>query len=81
MDMIITVIVIVGIAVYLFGGGPRRRPSTWELRLSAPMPLPSIAFSSEPPLLRDKAAAADFHHGVEQRLAIHQTSLGTSRDR
>lgn len=60
---------------------PRRRSSTRELRLSSPMPLPSIVFSSEPLPLRDKAAAADFPHGVEQRLAIHQTRMGTPRDR
>ena len=36
---------------------PRRRSSTRALRMSSPMPLPSIAFSSEPPPLRDKAAA------------------------
>lgn len=60
---------------------PRRRSSTRALRLSSPMSLSSIAFSSEHLLLRDKAAAADFHHGVEQLLAIHQTRMRTPRHR
>ena len=59
----------------------RRRSSARALRLSSPMPLSSIAFSSELPLLRDNSAAADFHHGVEQRLAIHLARMGPPRHR